>query len=263
MTTKKTIDILVSNDDGIFAKGINVLVKKLAPLGHITVVAPDTARSGASSAITSTLPLRPIKVRENESETWYSVAGTPADCVKIGLNVIFAEKGKSPDLVITGINHGRNDGICVFYSGTVGAALEGCIAGLPSLAVSLNNHDPLADMTCAAEYGYKIAEKMLSMDIPKHTMLNLNIPNGEPKGLKICRQAVTKFVDEYAVSTNASGDNVYWMQGHQEKTLKAEEPDNDFDYLNDGYAVLTPLTLELTDYHYLAQLKKDIDREHL
>lgn len=245
--------ILISNDDGIHAKGMDALINALRPLGHITVVAPDGPRSGASSAITSATPLNAIKMKEEPGLTYYRMTATPADCVKYALNLIYVDE--KPDLVVTGINHGRNDAICVFYSGTIGSAREACIAGIPALAVSLCDHEPDADMSYAAAYAYPIAKHLLHYRLPDYTMLSLNLPKGQPKGLKVCPQGITHFVEEYTGRDNGRGKTVYWMTGYQQKSN--DEQNTDFDYLAEGYATLTPLKLDLTN----RDLLKEIDGE--
>lgn len=252
--SSKRPHILISNDDGINAVGIHALVKKLIPLADITVVAPDGPRSGASTAITSSNALRLSKVHEESGLTMYKLNGMPADCVKVALHVLFPNE--KPDLVVTGINHGRNDAICVFYSGTLGSAREASIAGLPALAISLNNHDENADMAQAAELAYPIVEHMLSHSLPLHTLLSLNVPNTKVKGLRLCPQGVCKFVNEYEQRTDAQDRPVYWMAGYMEKTEPQEG--TDFDYLNEGYATLTPMHLDLTDYTYLDTMKGEM-----
>lgn len=242
--------ILISNDDGIHANGMACLTSALRSFADVTVVAPDGPRSGSSSAITSQYPLRLVCMHEEEHFHYYRTQGTPADCVKLALNVLF--KDKAPDLIVAGINHGRNDGICVLYSGTVGAALEGCIAGIPSLALSLNDHSEEADLTHATGIGVQIVQWMLEHSIPRHTMLSVNIPQGKPQGLKVCRQAVGRFVEEYRPSLNGRGHEVFWMTGHQVKTI--EDNETDFDWLEQGYATLTPLQIDLTDYTTLNAL---------
>ena len=224
--------ILISNDDGIHAPGIAALSTMLRTIGDVTVVAPEGARSGASSQITSSLPLKLTKMEEEEGYRVYRCTGTPADCVKLALNVLFSKECR-PDLVVTGINHGRNDGICVVYSGTVGAALEGCIAGIPSLAVSVNDHGDDAEMRYAVAYTNTLVRWMLSNKIPTHTMLSLNLPSTAPLG-------------------NGSGGRVYWMVGSQVKT--EDEPNTDWDLLEEGYATLTPIRIDMTDRNFLPQL---------
>lgn len=246
-------NILISNDDGIHATGMATLIEILKPLGHITVVAPDGPRSGASSSITSAIPLVATKMKDEPGLTYYRMTATPADCIKYALNLIFVED--KPDLVVTGINHGRNDAICVFYSGTIGAALEACIAGIPALAISLNDHDADADMSYAADFAYPIAKHLLQYKLPKHTMLSLNLPTHKPKGLKVCPQGITHFVDEYTPSDNGRGKTVYWMTGYQQKSNHEEH--TDFDNLNEGYATLTPLKLDLTNRELLKEIQTE------
>ena len=227
--------ILISNDDGIHAPGIAALSTMLRTIGDVTVVAPEGARSGASSQITSSLPLKLTKMEEEEGYRVYRCTGTPADCVKLALNVLFSKECR-PDLVVTGINHGRNDGICVVYSGTVGAALEGCIA----------------EMRYAVAYTESLVRWMLSNKIPTHTMLSLNLPSTTPLGFKVAPQAVGRFRDEFLESTNGSGGRVYWMVGSQVKT--EDEPNTDWDLLEEGYATLTPIRIDMTDRDFLPHL---------
>ncbi len=249
----KKIKILISNDDGVHAPGISALANALKPLGEIVVVAPDGPRSGASAQITSQVPLRLTKMKEEVGCTWYRSTGTPADCVKLALNIIYKEE--KPDLVVTGINHGRNDGICVIYSGTIGAAMEGCIAGIPSLAVSVNDHGDNAEMSYATAYTPKVARWMLQNPIPKETLLSLNLPKHQPKGLEVCPQAVGRFVNEFVESENAKGQKVYWLSGNQIKTK--EEPNTDWDLLETGYATLTPIRIDMTDRSFLEELRNN------
>lgn len=249
----KRIKILVSNDDGVHAPGITALTNALKPLGEIVVVAPDGPRSGASAQITSQIPLRITKMREEEGCTWYRSTGTPADCVKLALNILYTDQ--KPDLIVSGINHGRNDGICVIYSGTIGAAMEGCIAGIPALAVSVNDHGENAEMSYAAEYTPKVARWMLKNPIPQHTLLSLNLPKSQPKRIEICPQAVGRFVNEFVESENAKGQKVYWLSGKQVKTNN--EPNTDWDLLEAGYATLTPIRIDMTDRSFLEELRKN------
>ena len=158
MTSDKKPLIFVTNDDGYQSKGIKELVKALQTLGEVVVIAPDGARSGMSSAISSINPIRINRIKEEDGLTVYKCTGTPVDCVKLGINEILDRK---PDLLVAGINHGSNSAVCVVYSGTIGATLEGCIFGIPSLGVSLTDHDPDADFTESAKYGRLVAEKVL------------------------------------------------------------------------------------------------------
>lgn len=242
---------LLSNDDGFRAPGIQELAQALRSMGEVTIVAPDGPRSGYSSAISTTLPLR-LKPRVSEEGfTVYSVEGTPVDCVKLALYALFTDV--PPTLVISGINHGSNDGVCVHYSGTVGAAREACIQGVLALAVSLDDTAERPDFSHAVTYTLSLVRYVLERGLPYGQLLSLNVPKPRPLGLKVCPQAVSRFVDEFMPSQNARGHQVYWMQGYQ------RQPDEgaivtDVEWLRLGYATLTPLMLDQTDYEGLSRL---------
>lgn len=251
----RDVHFLLSNDDGFRAPGIQELARALMPLGHVTIVGPDGPRSGFSSAITSTLPLR-LKHRHSESGLdIYSTEGTPVDCVKLALGTCFADV--PPTLVVSGINHGSNDGICVHYSGTVGAAREAAIAGVDALAVSLDDTHERPDFSHAIDYTLRVVRHVLEHGIPKGQLLSLNVPKHEPRGLRVCPQAVSRFVDEWMPSENARGHKVYWLQGYQALPTLAEG-NTDVELLRSGYATLTPLMLDQTDYTALHQLEQYI-----
>lgn len=251
------IEILVSNDDGFRAPGIRALMRSLMEIGNVTVVAPDSARSGFSSAITSTIPITMKLRHQEEGLTVYSSTGTPVDCVKVALNTIFAEK--KPDILVSGINHGRNDGICVLYSGTIGVAMEGSVCGIQSLAVSLNNSEEEPNMGYAAEYANKVVKHMLKYPVPENTLLSLNVPDGKPLGLKVCRMTNGRFTNEYMRSQNAKGKEVFWMQGKQ--INKYPDIIGDLEYLEKGYAALTPIKIEMTNFDYLPLLEKSFSTD--
>lgn len=251
MTQNKKPLILISNDDGVQALGINKLIEACRTLGELVVVAPDGPRSGMSSAITSITPIRANLIKKEEDLTIWSCTGTPVDCIKLGINELTDRK---PDLVITGINHGSNAAICVVYSGTMGAAIEGCIFGIPSIGVSLTDHAENADFSEAAKYGRIIAEKVLKEGLPEGTCLNLNVPNVYPvKGLKVCTQAKGYWTKEFQVSKDPSGKTVYWLTG-EFLNLDPENTDTDEWALSQGYAALVPQKINVTDY----QTKKDL-----
>ena len=199
--------ILISNDDGFRAAGIQELAEAMLPYGDVTIVAPDGPRSGFSGAITTTQPLRLKHRHTTGSLEVYSCEGTPVDCVKLALNTIFADT--RPDLVLSGINHGSNEGICVSYSGTLGAAREGCIYGIPSLAVSLDDTAWHPDFTDSIDDTKKVVELMQQTKLPHQTMLSLNIPKDKPKGLKICSMTVGRFVEEFVNSQDGRGKEIY------------------------------------------------------
>lgn len=252
MDSKNKPLILITNDDGYQAKGINQLIEVLRDLGELVVVAPDGPRSGMSSAISSINPIRISKLREDNDLVVYSCTGTPVDCIKLGVNEICSRK---PDMVVTGINHGSNSAVCVIYSGTIGAALEGCIFGIPSLGVSLTDHSPDADFTYAVKYGRIVAEKVLKEGLPKGICLNLNIPNvPEVKGLKVCTQTKGYWAKEFQTAKDPSGKTVYWLTG-EFANEDIDNPDNDEWALSRDYASIVPLQIDMTAYSFLEQIK--------
>ncbi len=244
---------MISNDDGVWAKGINELVKSIRDLGNIVVFAPDGPRSGMSGAITSLVPVKHKLIKEEEGLTVYSCTGTPVDCVKLAVNEILDRK---PDLLLSGINHGGNMAICVHYSGTIGAAIEGCIFDIPSIAISLTDHSPDADFTECCRIGRGVITKVLEKGLPSGTYLNLNIPDVPVvRGLKVCQQAEGKWVNEFLASRNVAGEPVYWLTGSF-KSAKPENRLNDTFALDEGYASLVPCKIDATDYSYLEEIKE-------
>jgi len=243
--------LLLTNDDGVQASGLTNLIDAIRPLGEIVVVAPESSQSGMSGAITHINPIRATLVKKEEGLTVYSCTGTPVDCVKLGLNNLLDRK---PDLLLSGINHGSNAAICIFYSGTVGAVFEGCIVGIPSVAISLTDHSPRADFSQAAKYGKQVAEKVLATGLPEGICLNLNVPNvPEVKGLKVCSQTKGYWAKEYMETKDPVGRTVYWLTGE----FLNEEPENKFSdewALDQGYAALVPLRIDMTDYSFLEKM---------
>lgn len=250
-TTKDRPLILITNDDGVQAKGIKELTECLRDLGELVVFAPDGPRSGMASAITSLIPIKCTLLKKEQGLTVYSCTGTPVDCVKLAINEIL---DRTPDLLVSGINHGGNMAICVNYSGTMGAAAEGCIFEVPSLGVSLLDHTPDADFSECCRLARKTARRILKEGLPHGTYLNLNVPiTPQVKGMKICRQTDGRWVDEFMRSENASGEPVYWLTGAFSETLPIH-PDNDTLALNNGYASLVPCKVDVTDYSFMSTL---------
>ncbi|MDR0732966.1 MAG: 5'/3'-nucleotidase SurE [Dysgonamonadaceae bacterium] len=253
MTNSKKNLILITNDDGVYASGINKLIEAIAPLGEVVVVAPDKPRSGMSGAITCANPIRVSLLKDDEKDLKiYACTGTPVDCVKIGTDRLLPRK---PDLLVSGINHGSNAAVSVIYSGTVGAAIEGCIIGIPSLAVSLTDNSPHADFGEAAKFGKSIAEKILKEGLPKGICLNLNVPNiPKVKGLKVGSQTAGRWTKEFEEMKDPSGKSVYWLTGD----FLNDEPDNvnsDEWALANGYAALVPLYIDMTAYGFIEKIK--------
>ncbi|MDR1345006.1 MAG: 5'/3'-nucleotidase SurE [Tannerellaceae bacterium] len=248
--------ILITNDDGVHARGINELVECLKPLGELVIFAPDSARSGMSGAITSLNPLMYSLIEKKDGIRVYSCTGTPVDCVKLAVNEILERK---PDLLVSGINHGGNMSVCVHYSGTLGATVEGCILDIPSLGISLTDYTEGASFEACCNLGYDLGQRLLAEGLPKGTYLNLNVPNlPQVKGLKVCLQADGRFINEYMRSENACGEPVYWLTGslHNASPLY---PENDISVLDAGYASLVPCKVDVTDYEYMEKLKLMIE----
>lgn len=244
--------ILVSNDDGVFAKGLVELYTALRDLGDLIVVAPDGPRSGSSSAITSTIPIHYNLVASEPGMTIYSCSGTPADCVKLALNEIVTRK---PDMVVAGINHGGNQGIAVNYSGTLGAAIEGTIFEIPSFAVSLLHGKQESDYLDCCRIARHIGRRVLKEGLSKGVYLNINVPH-EPivRGLRICSQADGRYVGEYVQQTTPDGREVFWLSGE----IQLAEPINqnwDVPLLEKGYATIVPCQIDVTDYEVIQGIK--------
>ena len=241
--------ILISNDDGYTAKGINFLIETLRPHADIFVMAPDGPRSGGSCAITSASPLRYRKIREEEGLTIYACTGTPADCIKVALNECLTRK---PDLVLGGINHGDNSAVNAHYSGTMGVCYEGAMAGFPSVAFSLDNHSSEADFTPLRPYLVDITLKVLKEGLPAFSCLNVNFPNlSEFKGIKVCRMGISRWVKETHKCLHPTTNQPYlWLVGYREN-LEPEATDTDIWALENGYVAVTPVTLDVTDYKLL------------
>jgi 5''/3''-nucleotidase SurE len=257
MDEKKTI-ILISNDDGVYAKGIKQLAEAVRPLGEVVVVAPDGPRSGMSSAITSEIPLRVSLLKKEDGLTVYSCTGTPVDCIKLGINELLDRK---PDLVITGINHGSNAAISVLYSGTMGAAFEGCIFGVPSLGISLTDHSCDADFSRAAACARNAAKKILdgSVQLPSGVCLNINVPNRpDIKGIKICKQAKGQWTAEFMKSNDGGGRNVYWLTGFFEEANKEDQTTDEW-ALKNGYISIVPCKIDMTAHGMIEQLENSLD----
>jgi 5'-nucleotidase len=250
--------ILITNDDGIYAKGIMALYQELQNLGEVIVVAPERERSAVGHAITVSDPLRVWQVERSGKFFGYAVNGTPADCVKLAVNALLEVK---PDILISGINHGPNTGTNVIYSGTVSAATEGTILGIPSIAVSLDaSHAENPDFSYAAKFTHKLAIKVMEKGLPKGTTLNVNIPylpEDQIKGVAITRQGSLKFTDTFQMRTDPRNRLYYWLTSEKiEVEPNGEEEEIDHLVLRQHKISITPLQYDLTDYKLLEDLKK-------
>ncbi|MBQ7818130.1 MAG: 5'/3'-nucleotidase SurE [Bacteroidales bacterium] len=235
--------ILITNDDGIEARGIEFLAKQVAPLGDVVVVAPDSPRSGQSCALTIAKPLRIFKVKEEANIQYYKVTGTPVDCIKLAINSVVERR---PDIILSGINHGSNSGVSTMYSGTLGAAYEGAIIGIPSVGFSLCDHSPEADFTPCADVVQKVVKFVIENGLPASVCLNVNVPVGiDIKGIKVCKQAMGYWTEEYETKVDPQGEEFYWLTGYFVNTSpKGEETDEEL--LSQGYITIVPTSCDRT-----------------
>lgn len=259
MTNDNKPLILITNDDGITAPGIRSLVEAVKDLGQVVIVAPDKPQSGMGHAITIGEPLRMHRSELfGDIEAW-ECSGTPADCVKLARDKILHRKA---DLCLSGINHGANHSINIIYSGTMSAAMEAAIEGIPSAGFSLLDFRHEADFSLAKEVARTVAQRMLAKPMPIHTLLNVNIPK-LPKelfrGIKICRQAYAKWNEEFDHRTDPRGKDYYWMTG---KFLNMDEGNGtDVQALEEGYASVVPVKIDFTDYTMKEILEKEWNME--
>ena len=242
--------ILITNDDGFRAKGIRTLTNYLKDVADIVVFAPDQPQSGMSSAITSINPLRYFLYKEEQNVTTYVCNGTPVDCVKLAMNVL----DKKPDIIFSGINHGSNAAISVLYSGTMGAAIEGCVFGIPSVGISLCDFGSEADFSQSGIIATKIAEQIWKENLPKGVCLNVNVPKGVVKGLQIATQTQGKWTSEYYASKDAAERDVFWLRGYFDNWEKENEKSDEW-ALTNGYAAVVPVKIDMTHYEAIEQLK--------
>ncbi len=251
--------ILVSNDDGITSRGIRTLVNVMKELGDVLVVAPDGPQSGMGHAITVGDTLRLEESSIFEGVKAYECSGTPADCVKMARH--FVLKGeRQPDIVVSGINHGSNTSISVLYSGTMSAAIEGAIEGTPAIGFSLCDYGHDADFSHTTEYVKKIARQVLAKGLPKGVALNVNIPpkrNESIKGIRICRQANAKWVEEFDQRFDPNGRRYFWMAGNFVNFDKGE--DNDEWAIANNYVSVVPCQFDLTAHQAIPVLNEDWD----
>lgn len=249
---KKKPLILVSNDDGIDAPGLHTLVKSLKRIARVTVVAPSIQQSAVGHAITVRTPLRAYKFHRNGNLFGYAVDGTPADCVKLGIRALLKEK---PSLVVSGINDGLNTAVNVIYSGTVSAATEGTILGIPSMSVSLEyTRNP--HFETAAKVAVMLAKFVLQYGLPEDTILNVNvpaIPASKIRGIKYTRQGRSRWDDEFYQRKDPKNKNYYWLAGK----MHVFDHDEDVDQiaLKSGFVSVTPIHFDLTHHQYLEMMR--------
>ncbi|HVS01177.1 MAG TPA: 5'/3'-nucleotidase SurE [Thermoanaerobaculia bacterium] len=233
--------ILLTNDDGIFSEGLKLLAERLAALGEVVVVAPDREQSASGHSLTLH---RPLRLRRIEAG-WYAVDGTPTDCVNLA--VMWLMKKDPPDLVVSGVNFGLNLGDDVTYSGTVSATFEGSLLGIPSLAFSqeVGEHFSFAR---AAGFAHRFVELLLQQALPEGVLLNVNLPAGPIRGVRWTRLGQRRYRQAVVEKTDPRGRKYYWIAGTPEWR---EEDGTDYAAISAGYASVTPLHLDLTDYRTL------------
>ena len=251
MKNEQTL-ILISNDDGITAKGINELIRMLRPLGELVVMAPDSPRSGAACSLTVVNPVHYTLYGQEDGLTMYSCSGTPVDCVKLALHSVLTRK---PDLVVGGINHGDNSAVNVHYSGTMGVVLEGCMKGIPSIGFSLCDHDPDADFTPLTDYVQGITRQVLRHGLPEGVCLNVNFPLAPRfNGVKVCRQTRGQWQQEWVPCPRPHKTDYYWLTGSFHRSEMGE--DSDAWALEHGYVAITPVKTDVTAYEMLDRMKE-------
>ncbi len=244
ISTSRRPLILISNDDSINAPGIHTLVDCVSHLGDVIVVAPEQPHSGMSSAFTVNAALRITSRPDYNGARMFTVNGTPVDCIKLGL---YAVAPRRPDLVLAGINHGSNSGTSIVYSGTMGAALEACMEGIPSVGFSLLHHSMKADFSLSAPMVTSIVEDVLAKGLPKGVCLNVNIPaKVVPEGVKVCRAARGHWSDGYSRYLDPHGNPFYWLKGRFVNE-DIEATDTDEYWLARNYISVVPVSPDMTD----------------
>jgi len=245
--------ILVTNDDGIHSKGLKELVSVAKTFGRVVVLAPDKPQSGMGHAITISNPLRIAKYGAFENVEAYDCSGTPVDCVKLA---IFEVLKRKPDLLLSGINHGENSSTNVLYSGTMSAAIEGAMEGIPSIGFSLADFDSDADFTAVKEVALKIIGRIIEEGLPDNTCLNVNVPKipyNQIKGIQVCTQAHAYWDDKFDSRLDQFGRPYYWLTGEFSDVDRRLE--TDLHALKNGYVSVVPTHFDLTNHAVLQKLK--------
>jgi 5'-nucleotidase len=243
--------ILLTNDDGILAPGIEAMYRAVADLGAVEVVAPETPQSAVGHAISVLTPMAARRVQVKNTFEGWSVDGRPADCVKLGILELV---GGRPDFVLSGINAGVNTGINILYSGTVAGAAEGAFFGVPSMAVSLELSDKL-DFERAGQIARRIFKAYVAARPPRGACLNVNIPPldaGWPRGVRVCPQGVVPMNDKYHRQTDPRGRAVYWLNGAMPD--QGSCPNSDLEAVAERYVAITPLRFDVTDRELLSEV---------
>lgn len=245
--------ILVTNDDSVNAKGIQALVQMAQQFGRVVVVAPDKPQSGMGHAITINHPLRLFPSDQFGQIEAYACSGTPVDCVKLAISEVLHRK---PDYILSGVNHGENSSTNVLYSGTMSAAIEGAMEGIPSIGFSLADFSPDADFEACQYFGAQILKQLIKEPISPSVCLNVNVPKlkiSEMKGIEICKQAHAYWADRFERRKDQFGREYYWLSG--EFADVDQRPDTDLQALKNGFVSVVPTHFDLTAYETLQQMK--------
>jgi len=246
--------ILLTNDDGLYAAGLRTLLEVMEEFGKVLLVSTNESMSGMSQALTVKTPLRVKLLEENEKHRIYACNGTPTDSVKISINQLLE---RQPDWVVSGINHGSNSSVSVLYSGTMAAAIEGCLYGISSVGFSLNNFSSAADFSVCKKYIRIVMKNLAFEPLPPGVCLNVNIPSAEKsqiKGIKICRQAKGNWREEFEKRKDPLGKTYYWLTGIFQNH-EPESEDTDEWALANNFVSVVPVTVDMTAHWYLDKLK--------
>lgn len=251
--------ILLTNDDGLYAAGLKTLLEVMEEFGKIILISTTESMSGMSQALTVKTPLRVKLLEENGKHRIYACNGTPTDSIKLAINQLLE---RMPDWIVSGINHGSNASASVLYSGTMAAAIEGCLYGINSVGFSLNNFSPTADFSVCKKYIRIVMKKLASEPLPQGICLNVNIPaadKNEIKGIKICRQAKGNWKEEFEKRKDPMGKTYYWLTG----TFQNHEPeaiDTDEWAISHNYVSVVPVSVDMTAHSYINKLKERFKR---
>jgi 5'-nucleotidase len=247
--------ILITNDDGLYAAGLRTLLDVLEEFGKVVVISTMESMSGMSQALTVKTPIRVKLLEEDEKHRIYACNGTPTDSIKLAVNQLLE---RLPDWVVAGINHGANASVSVLYSGTMAAALEGCLYGITSVGFSLNDFSSRADFSVCKKYIRQIMKKLTGHSLPEGICLNVNIPSipeSEIKGIKICRQARGNWKEEFEKRKDPMGKTYYWLTGFFQNH-EPDATDTDEWAIKNNYVSIVPVTVDMTAHKYIDDLSK-------
>lgn len=246
--------ILITNDDGLYAAGLKTLTGVMQEFGKVVVISATESRSAMSQALTVKQPLRVKLLEETDDHRIYACSGTPTDGIKLAINQLL---GRRPDLIVSGINHGSNASASVLYSGTMAAALEGCLYDISSIGFSLNSYSPTADFSACEEYIRKICRMVLDEPLPPAVCLNVNIPAlpaSEIRGIMVARQAKGNWQEEFEKRKDPMGKTYYWLTGNF-INHEPEATDTDDWAISNGYVSVVPVTTDMTAHGFINKLK--------